>query len=61
MAFQETYMVLSTNGVGRGRRAASIFILAATMVALTADSSRPNCEAMSAGSRAIHKTFFAGL
>src|SRR6266704_3823045 len=61
MAFQETYIVLSTNGVGRSLRAASIFPFALAMVRRTENSSKPRCLTLPAASQTIHKTFFAGL
>src|SRR5579864_5262532 len=61
IAFHDTYIVLSTNGVGRGRRAASIFPFAFAIMRRTDVSSRLSCLATSTALRAIHKTFFAGL
>ena len=55
------YIVLSMYGVGRSFLTESIFSLAPLMASRTLDSSRLSVFAISRASRAIHKTFFAGL
>src|SRR5438445_13843151 len=55
IAFQETYNVLSMNGVGRGRRAASIFPFAFALVWRTTVGSRTSCVARSAATLAVHR------
>src|SRR5208282_5213723 len=61
IAFQFTYTVLSTNGVGRLRRAAYSFVLAEASTSSTFDVSMLKREAISSGNALTHSTFLAGL
>src|ERR1035438_9082867 len=61
IAFQLTYTVLSTKGVGRCRRAAYSLVFADASRSSTLDTSSPIREAISSGRARIHNTFLAEI